>query len=198
MGTAPRSAGVAVVVLACAWLDALRAGAPALSAGDMARAVALGRRCTAPIVRVRARPGQDFDVYVESPLGRAALAVATATVMHYPIDAVPVKRTMTEASDYRVWGDYVPSSRGAVSVRRVMLQPVQGPAIAPIRQMYERFFVGRVPSHGIIEPLRARFGEAVFDRLPDVDYDVVFQTTGGVQRYRVTREAREALLHVCN
>jgi hypothetical protein len=175
----------------------LRAGAPALSSDEVARAIDLGRRCTAPIVRIQGTRRQDFDVYIETPLGRAALAVATATVMHVSLDSLPVKRAMQE-SRYRVWGDFVSWSRRSVSVDRIAIHPMTGAEITPVGQQYERFFVGTAPSHGIIEPLRARFGEAVFDALPAGDFDVVFHTTAGRQTYHVTKQDRDTLLHVCN
>src|SRR5437868_4910221 len=54
------------------------------------------------------------------------------------------------------------------------------------------------PSHGIIEPLRARFPEFTFDSLPDGPFDVVVVTTKGGRRYHVTDAVRHQSLHVCN
>jgi hypothetical protein len=168
-----------------------------LSASEMARAIEFGQRCAAPILRIEGKRGQDFDVYVESPVGRAALAVATATMMHVPLDAVVVKRAM-QSSDYRIWAAYVIGSSAKVSVRQIVIHETTGTEIAPLGHRYERFFVGLAPSHGIIEPLRDRFDEAIFDRVPDGNFDVVLRTTAGNQIYHVTHQTRGTLLHVCN
>jgi hypothetical protein len=174
------------------WSDA-----QVLSQEEIARAIELGQRCTAPIVRIAATRGEDFDVYIESPQARAALVVATAMLMHQPLDAAPVRRAMQEPG-YRVWGDYVEGSLRTVTVGRIGLRPAAGSEIVAGDQRYERLFVGRAPSHGIIEPLRARFGEAVFDSLPSGDFDVLFHTTAGTERYHVSDKDRATLLHVCN
>jgi hypothetical protein len=178
-------------------LPAAILGASSLNRTEIAEAIAFGQRCTAPIVRIPAQRGQDFDVYVESALGRAALVVATATVMHVSIEAPAVTHALQE-SHARVWGVYANGARPDVSVRRITIRATGGPVISPVSQQYERFFVGTVPSHGIIEPLRARFGEAVFDKLPAGDFDVLFETTAGTQRYHVTDQARSIPLRVCN
>jgi hypothetical protein len=103
-----------------------------------------------------------------------------------------------QESHARVWGVYANGARPDVSVRRITIHATAGTDISPISEQYERFFVGTVPSHGIIEPLRARFGEAVFDALPAGDFDVLFHTTAGTQRYHVTDHARRTPLRVCN
>jgi hypothetical protein len=53
---------------------------------EVRQAIALGRSCHAPIIRVAASRG-DFDVYVESPFARVALVAATALMMYEPLDA---------------------------------------------------------------------------------------------------------------
>jgi len=139
--------------------DTLRKGG-LLSPEEIGRAIQFGEKCTAPIVRIPGKRGQDFDVYVESPLGRAALAIATAHVMRVSTDAQAVRRAM-RVSHYRVWGDRPIGSRATVTVQEILIRPQAGRDITSLAQQYERFFVGTVPSHGIIEPLRLRFGEAV-------------------------------------
>ena len=60
----------------------------ALTEHEIADAIALGRTCRAPIVHFEAR---EFDLFVESPSGRAALIAAAAVVNHLPLDSAGVR-----------------------------------------------------------------------------------------------------------
>ena len=170
-----------------------RAAEP-LTQTKMDDAMALGRQCQAPIVRVSS--GQ-FDVYVESPFARAALVVATAAINHRPLDAPGVMGAMI--SDYRVWAVYKDQADRTVSVTRIGVRPFGGAERAPTRtREWERLVLGVGGSHGIIEPLRLRSGEAIFDELPAGDFQIILHTTAGVHRHTVTATDRAARLRVCN
>jgi hypothetical protein len=70
--------------------------------------------------------------------------------------------------------------------------------IAPVAERNERFFLGTVPSHGMVEALRPRFPEFVFERWPQDAFDVVVGTSRGTQGFTVTHRERTALMRVCN
>ena len=55
-----------------------------------------------------------------------------------------------------------------------------------------------MPSHGIVESLRTRFPEFVFAALPPGDFQVLVQSSTGVQRYTVAARDREQIMRVCN
>jgi len=180
--------------LLLAILTAFAATAEPLTQTEKDQAFALGRRCQAPIARVAS--GQ-FDVYVESPLARTALVIATATINHRPLDAPGVIGAMT--ADYRIWAVYRDEADRTVSVSRIGVRPIGGAERGPLRTLeWERLFLGIGSSHGIIEPLRLRPGEAIYDSLPSGDFQIVLHTTAGVLRPTVTAAARSALLRVCN
>ena len=65
----------------------------ALSSEDVTRALALGRSCRAPII-VLSRPPSEFTVYIETAFARAALVVATDTMMSEPLDSAAVTHAM--------------------------------------------------------------------------------------------------------
>lgn len=168
-------------------------GAP-LSRADMDQALALGRHCRAPIVHLTA--GQ-FDVYVESPFARAALVFATAIINHRVLDDPGVTGAMT--SDYRIWAVYSDMADRTVSVTRIGVQPPGRPEVGPVRERpQERLVLGVGGSHGIIEPLRLRTGEAIFDELPPGVFQVVLHTTAGAMHLSVTARERASQLRVCN
>jgi hypothetical protein len=162
-----------------------------------AKWIAVGQRCEAPIIRIPGRHG-DFEVYVESPAARIALVAATATMMHQPMDAARV-RTAMHLPGFRVW--VAPTTEGVAStltIDRITVQPPTGAELAAAEVRWRRLALGIAPSHGIIEPLRARFPEFVFPDLPAGNLQIVLHTTAGVQRYTVTEPARSALIRVCN
>lgn len=134
-------------------------------------------------------------MYIESPFARAALVAATALVMHQPLDARGVKRAMQ--GGYRIWFARNPEAPLPRTVTRVSVRSGAG-EILPIAERDERLFLGTVPSHGIIEPLRARFPEYLFDRLPSGSFVVVVETSSGADQFRVTRKNRTELIRVCN
>ena len=70
--------------------------------------------------------------------------------------------------------------------------------ISPVAEQDERLFLGTAPSHAIIEPLRARFPEFVFDRLPPDNFVVVVATSRGTQRFAVRQRDRAMSIRVCN
>jgi hypothetical protein len=165
-----------------------------LTPQQLTEAIAIGRQCQAPIIRESSARG-DFEVYIESPFARAALVAATARVMSQPLDAPGVKKAIQ--GGYRIWFARTPMAPSPVTVTRVLVRSPAG-EIAPVARRDERLFLGTVPSHGIIEPLRARFPEYVFDQLPSGPFVVVAATNRGVERFRVTPHNRSALLRVCN
>jgi len=70
--------------------------------------------------------------------------------------------------------------------------------IRPVAERRATLFLGTVPSHGIIPPLRQRYPEFLFDSLPKGDFDVVLHTNQGLQHYRISEKDRAKLIPVCN
>jgi hypothetical protein len=70
--------------------------------------------------------------------------------------------------------------------------------ILPIAERDERLSLGTVPSHGIVEALRVRFPEYLFDRLPSDPFVVVVETSSGADQFRVTPRNHTGLIRVCN
>jgi hypothetical protein len=116
-------------------------------------------------------------------------------MMHQPVDGSIVKGAIRPG--YRIW--FVPRAMApvAAAITDVRVRS-SGHDIAPVAESDERFFVGTVPSHGIIEPLRARFPEYVFDRLPPGNFIIVADTSRGRKRFAVTERERASVLRVCN
>lgn len=167
------------------------------SAIEEARWIAVGQRCEAPIIRIPGRH-RDFDVYVESPAARIALAAATAVLMHQPFDAARV-RTAMHLPGFRIWVAPTIEGVGAnVSVDRVTVRPANGVELAASAVRWRRLTLGIAGSHGIIEPLRVRFPEWVFSDLPEDRLQIVLHTNAGIQRYAVTRADWSTLIRVCN
>lgn len=164
-----------------------------LTAQEQADAFALGQTCQAPIVRLPA--DDDFVIYIESPFARAALIAATARMMALSLTAAAVNRAMLPG--YRVWIARTPSAPADLAVEAVRVRSGRQ-QLAPSSTKDVRFFVGRTASHGIIEPLRARFPEYTFDSLRPGPFDVVLNTNAGTRQYHVTDAARRKNLHVCN
>ena len=70
-------------------------------------------------------------------------------------------------------------------------------AIQPARERPFQLTVRHLPAHGIINEVRWRFWEWIFDQLPAGEFQVVLDTTAGVQRYTVTDKDRAKLMRVC-
>lgn len=166
----------------------------ALDEKEVRQAVGVGRSCHAPIIRVAASLG-DFDVYVESPFARVALVAATALMMHEPLDAPGVRRAMQPG--YRIWLWRARDSRQRISVSRLSVRSHDG-EIRPVAERRATLFLGAVPSHGIIPPLRQRYPEFLFDSLPKGEFEVVLHTNDGLQHYRISEKDRATLIPVCN
>jgi len=190
MATFPHRTASALMLI----VGALGTGEEPARTAEINEAIALGRTCNAPIVRIAAS-GTDFDVFIESPLARIALLAATAMQMHLPFDASMAERQMT--TTYRIWADYALEGRRNVSIDRIVLEGPDEKPIEPIDARTSTFTLGHVPSHGIIEALRFRPGESTFDHLPPDDFRVILRTSAGLQRYRVTKRDRTTLLRVC-
>jgi hypothetical protein len=171
------------------------ASADGLSTQQIAEAAALGQTCRAPILLLR-KPHADVDVYLETPFARAALAAATARMMRVPLDSRAVRNAMN-AEGVRVWASRRDDVAARTTISAIQFES-NGRLIAPVARRDVRLFVGLVASHGIIEPLRARFPEYTFDRMPAGIFDVVLDTNLGVQRYHVRPQVKAALLTVCN
>jgi hypothetical protein len=168
----------------------------ASSTTRLQEAIAVGRSCYAPIVRLQ-KPASDFDVYVESPLARIALLAATAEQMRLPFDVPTAERQLTTTD--RIWADYAVNGRRTISVDGIVVATSHPHSIVrPIAVKSPRLFLGRAPSHGIVESLRFRPGERTFERLPAGDLTVILRTSAGVQEYPLTEKDRTKLLRVCN
>jgi len=172
----------------------------ALSPSMVQEAIALGKSCgDLPIMRVT-KPDGDFVVFIESPFARIAVHAAAARQMHQPFEPVNITSDIG-APDYRVWLQYAPSGRRTLTVNRVSLQATSGAAgeraIEPIRERRSQLTVGAIPAHGIITDVRWRGWEWTFGRIPSCEFQVVLETTAGVQRYRVTSKERAGRMRVC-
>jgi hypothetical protein len=172
-----------------------------LTESQIKDAIALGKDCGGiPLIRVGS-PRGDFNVFIESPFARVAIHAAAARQMHQPFAAPQMTRDIL-APDYRVWVQYVPDGRRAVSVSRVLLQPTgeTGTAgvIQPVRERgFSQLSVGALPAHGIITEVRWRGSEWRFDRIPAGDFKVILMTSAGQQRYAVTAKDRATPMKVC-
>jgi hypothetical protein len=185
--------GVATIAAILASTQAASAQA-SLTPDELKGALALGQQCLAPIARVTNHDG-DFEIFIESPQGRAALVTATAIMMQQPLDSAHVRRAMEPG--YRVWlqrkrNDWRPLSVTSLSIRS------RGREVKPSSMRSGRFVIGSVPSHGIVPELRTRFPEYVFADLPVTDFEVVVVTPSEKQGYRVTASDRQAVMRVCN
>jgi hypothetical protein len=185
---------------ACAALFVLMCGQShaaqqALSVEETATWMAVGQRCQAPVIRIPGRDGT-FDIYIESPAARAAVVAATARMMHQSLEAMGVKSALKDG--YRIWASSTARTLSILTIDRISVRSRGGARIEATDVRRERLFLGTVASHGIIEPLRARFPEYVFSALPPGPLEVVLHMPAGVQRYRVTDEDRSRLITVCN
>jgi hypothetical protein len=163
-------------------------------------AVALGKSCSElPLVKVGAARG-DFNVFIEGPFARIAVHAAAARQMHQPFDASKVPADVA-APDYRIWVQYTRGGRTAVSVNHVVLQPngKRGAStmIRPVRERPFQLTVGHLPGHGIIDEVRWRHWEWMFDHLPAGEFQVILETSAGPQRYTVTERDRATSMRVC-
>jgi hypothetical protein len=120
--------------------------------------------------------------------------------MHQPFDASNVTRDIA-SPDYRIWLQYVIRGRRTVSVNRIVLQSRgglrTGDVIQPVRERPFQLTVGHLPAHGIMDEVRWRNFEWIFDRLPADEFQVRLETTAGEQRYTVSAADRVRLTKVC-
>jgi hypothetical protein len=171
-----------------------------LTVAQVKEAIALGRACgDVPIAKIGAKRG-DFNVFIEGPFARIALHAAAARQMHQPFDVSNVRGDVA-SPDYRIWAQYVLEGRRTVSVDRAVLQAIDNEGInavvQPVRDRSFQLTVGHLPAHGIMDEVRWRNWEWIFDRLPGSEFDVILETSAGVQRYRVTSRERAALMKIC-
>jgi len=143
----------------------------------------------------------DFVVFIEGAFARVAEHAAVARQMHVPFSASNMTPDMA-APDYRIWAQYTLTGRRTVAVDRVILRSLSAKqsslVIYPIRESHRpQLTLGPIPAHGIITEVRWRWHERIFDRLPDDDFQVVPETSGGRQRYNVTKEVRDRRRRVC-
>ena len=167
--------------------------AETLSAQQMAQAVEMGSNCEAPIIKI-AGPG-DYDIYVETPLARVALVAATAKMMQQSLDGQNVRTAMRPV--YRVWLDRTRDRWQRFSLNTMTIWS-RGVEIHPSAVRNARLFLGTVPSHGIIEPLRTRRPEFLFDSLPAGGFEVVVHGNDGEQRLSVGKLQSARPMRVCN
>lgn len=192
---ADRRATCAFVMLACLMSRPPTPHAQdVLSDGERASAIAMGRTCRAPILHITSA-ASDYDVYVESPFARVALVAATALQMHASLEATGVQRAMKPG--YRIWAQLKPTTPVDQRLEEVWVRTRTGD-IHPVDVRNNRFFLGTVASHGIVEALRERLPEYTFDSLPPDDFAVIVATSHGRQRYAVRRADRQKLMRVCN
>ncbi len=98
---------------------------------------------------------------------------------------------------FRRWVQRKPDAPLNVAVTQITVRSSSGTA-RPVAQRNTRFFLGTVASHGIIEALRSRSPEFLFDSVPPGDCDVVLHTNRGTQLHAVTARDRAKLMRVCN
>jgi len=166
---------------------------PALTDQQIADATVLGRRCQAPMVHFAER---EYDLYVESPLGHAALIVAAALMNHQPLDAPSVRNAMVPG--YRIWAVRRFGVEPMPTITRITVKPRSGTELQATGERRDRLSMGTMPSHGIVDSLRTRLPQYEFSSLPPEDFDVLVHTEHGVRRYHVTSAKRTQLLQVCN
>ena len=181
-----------VMALVVSLLQIPTAAPRGLTEREMVEAIALGRQCKAPIVRVVA-PNSEFAAYIESPSARAALVAAAATMMQQPLDAAHVRRAMLPG--YRVWAQRVDDGWQSLTIHSITARHA-GRTIEPTTVQTTRFFMGTVPSHGIVPDLRMRSPEFTFSDLPDTAFEIDVETSRGHRRLGIGRE--QSLMRVCN
>ena len=166
---------------------------PQLTDAELADAVALGKRCKAPIVHFET---PEYDLYVESPFAHAALITAVAVVNHESVDAPGVRNAMTAPA--AIWLTRKFGVAAMPTLDRIAVQPLHAVEIRATAERRERLFAGTLPSHGIVDNLRTRLPQYEFSDLPAGDYDVVVHLENGVRRHRVTASVRASAMDVCN
>jgi hypothetical protein len=202
-----QSSGVSSALLRCTFVLTIGcsvtlavAGQEPLTEAQVKEAVAIGKDCSnVPLVRVGAVRG-DFNVFIEGPFARIAIHAAAARQMHQRFDASKVTGDVA-ARDYRVWAQYTLRGRRTVSVNHVVLQPNgksgMSAAIQPVRERSFQLTVGQLPAHGIVDEVRWRNWEWIFDHLPVGTFQVILETSAGAQRYTVTGQDQATLMRVC-
>jgi len=190
-----RTPTVAIAALFIVIRVQCHAAQQSLTAEETAAWMAVGQRCEAPVTRIPSRDGT-FDIYIESPAARAAVVAATARMMQKSLEARGVKTALKDG--YRIWASSDARGLRIQTIDRISVRTPGGASIEATDVRRERLFLGTVASHGIIEPLRARFPEFVFSTLPPGPLEVVLHMPGGIQRYRVTEQDRSRLIDVCN
>ena len=70
-------------------------------------------------------------------------------------------------------------------------------AIQPVRERPFQLTVGQLPAHGIVDEVRWRNWEWIFDHLPFGAFQVILETSAGAQRYTVTGQDQATLMRVC-
>jgi len=161
---------------------------------ERVQAIALGRSCQAPIIHLPAGR-RDFDVYIENSIARVALVTAAALMMRQPLDAPAVRQAMKPR--YRIWLIRARDAQINYVVTQVRVR-ARDRDLLPVQVRTNRFFLGSVPSHGIVPALRNRQPEFTFSTLPNNDFDVVVESSAGSQRYPVTQRERQHVMRVCN
>jgi len=164
-----------------------------LSDKETADAIALGRSCKAPIIHFDA---PEYDLYVETPFGHAALIAAVAVVNRESIDAPGIRRAMMAPA--AIWLTRKLGGATMPTVDRIAVQPLRGAEIRASAERRDRLFAGSLPSHGIVDSLRTRLRQYEFPSLPSGDFDVVVHFDHGIRRYRVGHTERETVIAVCN
>jgi hypothetical protein len=182
-----------LILLLLLGIGAESSDADSLTEQQMAQAIEMGRNCKAPVIRIAGR--HDFDIYVETPLARVSLVVATAKMMQQSLDAKNVKTAMRPV--YGVWLDRTRDTWQRFSLITMTIWS-HGVEIRPSAVRNARLFLGTVPSHGIIEPLRSRHPEFLFDSLPAGGFEIVVQGTDGNQKYSVGKLEGTRPMRVCN
>ncbi len=164
------------IALAC---QAATPGQQELSEQRIREAIELGRTGNVSIVQVGTRRS-NFDVFIEGPIARIAAAAARAFQRYEPFDERNVTDAM-KAPLFRVFFSRVENSRAPfVRVERIVLQPTGAKGMDGVVQPFKR------PGE-----LNLRFDfEAYFEQFPEAEFDVVLVTTGGPQKYNVTKEQR--------
>jgi hypothetical protein len=158
--------------------------AQALSDAQVTEAIELGRAGNVPVVHVGTFLGVtqgDFNVFIEGPVARIAAASSKAFREYCPFDITNVTPDM-KAAIYRVvfereyrTGYSASLSTPVGDVKHVVLQPKRAKGM-----------------DGVIQPIREEIGfnQAFFDRLPDVDFDVVIVAESTTQRFGVDAKDR--------
>lgn len=146
----------------------------ALTDVQIQAAIDLGRTGEVPTVKLSSFLG-DFDVLIEGPVSRIAASASTATRQYKPFSIRDVTPEM-RAPHLLVSLQQRADSRFRGGVQNIVLE-----------------LKGSTSIEAAIQPLKQQGLVAIFDRLPEGEFEVIVVLSGGRQRYAVSLKDRARL-----